>query len=640
MLTLRIRFVAPLLVLLVWGSVPTIAQAQATAEQILKYRPAQANVDIEMPSEAEVAQCTAKVEKGKGGNGYVVYGPSGQPLRRFVDTDGDDKVDQWRYYQQGLEVYRDMDTDQNYKVDQSRWLNTGGSRWGVDANEDGKIERWIRISAEEVSREAVRAMSQGDDAALGALLLDAQDAKALGLSRQVAGQILETLSGHKAKMQKVLSGSKVLTSESRWVRFDSSLLMPNSIPKEDGNADRDLVVYENVMAIVMNGTETGFVQIGELIQVGDVWKMTGIPQPVEAGQVELASSGFLMNPAAAAGGGPNGNMEVTEQLQELLKQLETLDKSAPDQTAGRDAMVAYSKKRSLLLGQLASASGSDEDRDMWQRQRVDGIAASIQMDVHPDGIKELAALEEAYRKDASNSEMVPYILFHRKAAEYNLDLQKAEMEDRAKIQDDWISHLQSFVKDYPQSENAADALLQLGVSLEFMGKADAAKQAYETLVTRFKDSPAMPRGEGALRRLTLVGQPLPLAGAVLGGGKVDVRQYQGKVLLVAYWATWCQPCTQELPQLIELFKTHRGDGFEVLGVNVDSPGAPIDQFLKQHQVPWPHIHEEGGLESKPARDFGIITLPTMFLVGKDGRVLSSNVSLEDLKKQLPELLKK
>ena len=71
-------------------------------------------------------------------------------LRRFVDTNDDNVVDQWSYYKDGLEVYRDIDSTFNGKADQYRWFNTGGSRWAIDANEDGVIDSWKSISAEEV----------------------------------------------------------------------------------------------------------------------------------------------------------------------------------------------------------------------------------------------------------------------------------------------------------------------------------------------------------------------------------------------------------------------------------------------------------------------------------------------------------
>ena len=56
-------------------------------------------------------------------------------LRKFVDTNDDNVVDQWSYYKDGVEVYRDIDSNYNGKADQYRWFHTGGSRWGLDPKE-------------------------------------------------------------------------------------------------------------------------------------------------------------------------------------------------------------------------------------------------------------------------------------------------------------------------------------------------------------------------------------------------------------------------------------------------------------------------------------------------------------------------
>ncbi|MFG0296000.1 MAG: thioredoxin, partial [Maioricimonas sp. JB045] len=100
----------------------------------MKYRPVQPGVDYETPDARDFSQCKVEVERSGKSSGWVVLGPQGQVLRRFVDSDGDNVVDQWRYYRHGLEVYRDIDTNGNSEVDQSRWLNTGGTRWGIDTD--------------------------------------------------------------------------------------------------------------------------------------------------------------------------------------------------------------------------------------------------------------------------------------------------------------------------------------------------------------------------------------------------------------------------------------------------------------------------------------------------------------------------
>src|SRR5262249_54394429 len=138
------------------------ADAPPVEQVFAKYRPQHGDVEYDIPEPKTYKQCAVKlVTEGKS-SGWVVTGPAGQVLRRFMDTNGDGDVDQYSYFRAGLEVYRDIDSNGNARIDQSRWLNLGGTRWGIDNNEDGKIDVWKSISAEEVSRIAVKALVTQD----------------------------------------------------------------------------------------------------------------------------------------------------------------------------------------------------------------------------------------------------------------------------------------------------------------------------------------------------------------------------------------------------------------------------------------------------------------------------------------------
>lgn len=616
------------------------AQAQVKLEQILAYRPRQKDVEVETPDKADYAKCKLDVFREGKTSGYIVYGPQGQVLRKFMDTDdADEQVDQFSYYLNGLEVYRDLDTNADNEIDQSRWLNTAGTRWGIDANQDGKIERWKIISAEEATREAIRAMAAGDAVGLAAVLATEEDLKLAGVTGPAVARILEGLKNPEARLQSVLSGSKVLKPTTKWSRFDTSLAMPSLVPADPGLADRDLVVYENVIAMVENGSESGFVQIGEMLRVGDTWKLTRIPQPLEGTAPQVTEGGHLMQPVAVASGALRPLGDQSPEFRELITQLQKLDEAAPKPDATRDALAAYNMRRADLLGKLAATSGTVEERDTWLRQQVDGIAVAVQMDTYSEGVAALKAIEEQVQASQKNSPLVPYVVFRRLTAENFRAMQQADAAQQGEVQTRWLQTLEQFIAEYPQSEDAPDAMLQLAMALEFSGKASGAKEWYGKIVAAGSPSPATPIATGALRRLDLAGKPLALSGPALGGGTIDVGRLRGKVVAVLFWATYCRPCTEDLPQIQELYKQHKADGFEIVGVNVDSAGAPIQQYIAQYKVAWPQIHEPGGLQGTIAQQYGVITLPTTFLVDKTGKVVSAAATVDDLKKQVPELLK-
>jgi len=80
-----------------------------------------------------------------------------------------------------------------------------------------------------------------------------------------------------------------------------------------------------------------------------------------------------------------------------------------------------------------------------------------------------------------------------------------------------------------------------------------------------------------------VGTPVPQLNVMgLGGKKIDVASYRGRVLLLDVWASWCGPCKQELPMLDAMARRLKGQGIDILAVSVDQERGNVDKFLKGH----------------------------------------------------------
>ena len=613
-----------------------------------KFVPRQRDVDIETPKPAEYAKCTVKPEKLGKGSAWLVTGPNGQVLRRFVDTNNDDTVDQWRYYNNGIEVYREIDSNFNEKPDQFRWLNTGGSRWGIDSNEDKNIDSWKVLSAEEASRVAVNALLANDADMLRLVLVTAEDLALLKIEDSVQKQMLANVSSPAAKLRDVLSKTKSLTPKSHWIRFDAASAMPSMIPADDGKATVDLILYENAMAIIE--TEAApprnslLVQIGEIVKIGDVWKLTQIPQPIEGNQVQL-SAGVLMQPPQSAGSesttAATPGATADPRVAALVKQLQELDGKAPTADAAPAAFVKFNTDRATVLKQLITATAKDpKDQENWIRQLIDGLTSAVQTGAYEGGLDQLKLLETQLKPQLkAGSPLASYIGYRRMLAEYSVSVQSAKSSAaQAKTQEEWIKDLQGFVEAYPKAEDAPDAMIQLATGLEFAGKAGEARKWFAQLAEGHPKTTAGRKAAGAMTRLDVKGKPLPLAFAGLDGGKIDIRNYRDKAVLVVFWATWCKPCFEDLPKLKALYQQYQKQGFEVIGVNLDNTPNGVKGYLQQNGMTWPQIHEAGGLESPPSLAFGVISLPTMFLVDKKGLVHSRPSSIEDVKTALPEAL--
>ena len=629
-LTLRLASSGLTIALLLWGNLTQAASPSAT--DALKLTPIQKGVDYDRPGEKEAAACTIGAQKHGKSVGWAVKDPTCRLLRIFLDTNGDNTFDQWRYYKNGLEVYRDVDSDFNRKADQFRWFHTSGSRWGIDNNEDGQIDRWKAISAEEVSAEAVAALSSGDTQRFMCLVLTPKELKSLGLGSEKAKQLGATISRLKSEFQNLTSSKKGLAADTKWVQFNAS--MPGTVPGGTNGSTKDLSVYENVTAVVRNKDKHAEVLIGTLVKVGDVWRMVHAPRPTGSGQAGVAASEFF---APSVLGGSRGGQAADGQNQaarKLLAALEDVDKKIT-QASDTKEVIALNARRADIVEKIADTATTSTDRAMWLRQLADMVSAAAQTGTYPHGAKRLAALFQKCKK-GDDKKLSAYVRFRQLTAAYGLSLQGAK-PDYQKIQEQWLKSLEQFVKDYPQSNDAAEAMLQLAIANEFSGEEDKAKIWYARIVKEFPAASVGKKAAGASRRLNCEGKLLTLRGKTPSGKVVDLHNYRGKAVLVQYWATWCTPAKTAMPTLRELTSKY-GGRFQVVGVNLDTRLEDLNKYLEENELPWPQIHERGGLDSRPANEFGILTVPTMVLVDKQGKVVRRNIPLAELNEELKKLL--
>ncbi len=610
--------------------------AEPTADQALRLRPIQADVDFDIPSAEEMKLCTVRSSSEPRQAGWYVYSPSGQLLRRFLDTNGDKRLDMWCYYKGGIEVYRDIDSDFNGKADQYRWLGTAGTRWGLDDNENGVIDRWKMISAEEVTAEVVAALRDRDRARFIRLLPSTRELDALGLGDEHREALNEKIASARAGFDSLANRQQTITADSRWLHFGASL--PGVLPAGTLGSKRDIVVYDNVSAIVDTGGSHSQIFIGTLVQVDGGWRVIDLPGSVDdSGSVDVASGFFFHQTAsrqptavAAAGG-------ISETMQRLIRDLEEIDKTI-EGTSNPAELARLNEQRAGVLQGLADQASNQDERETWQRQYADTVSAATQSGSFPKGLQLLQNLLQKLKQDSAGSEMIAYVQYRLLSARYAHSLQQPEA-DFAKIQDQWQSDLLQFVKTYPKSEDAAEAMLQLAVGEEFAGKTDEAIQWYGRIVDDFSQAPQAKKAAGAKRRLQSVGQTIPLAGNTLDGKNLSLANYRGRTVLIHYWATWCEPCKQDLTTLQQMRTKYAKQGFELIGVNLDSDRDAAMRFLQSQRLPWPQLYEPGGLDSRFATEMGILTLPTMILVDAENRVINRSIHAAELDDELSRRLR-
>jgi thiol-disulfide isomerase/thioredoxin len=609
---------AALLPVAVSAAAPSVADA-------LKLEPRQPGIDFDRPAAAEASAATIKQEKLDGVSALVVRAADGRILRAFADVNGDRVVDRWSYFKDGLEVYREMDgDDDDAKADQSRWLNSGGTRWGIDRDGDGLLDAWQAISAEEATAEIVQALGRRDVAAFARLLPTKAELEAAGFSGDRLAELTTRADAARQAFATLAAEQKKVGPKAAW----TSMLTPQPpgvIPAGSPGVERDVTAYDNVVALADDAGTGVQVIVGSLVKCGDAWRPIDAPQLPGADGRLAETLGFFM-PASAGSTAASGD-EALRPLMASLRELE--EKMMQADAAGRAKLANDYIDR---LQEIAAAAAPGE-QPFWRRQLVETVAAYVQEGILPGG---LATLEQLATRFADDEPLTAFIDFRLIQARYAASME-AGGGDADKLQAAWFESLAAFVAKHPQAAEAAEAMLQLAFRDEFEGRDAEAIARYGEIAGGFPDTPQARKAAGAARRLDSVGKPLGLAGKSLDGKQVTIDAFKGRPVLIHFWSTDCEPCKVDLAQIREL-QTKYGQRIACIGVAVDGDRAKLTTFLQQKPLPWPQLHEEGGLDSRLAEEFGILALPTMMLVAADGTVADRNVSITELEKKLAAML--
>ena len=372
-----------------------------------------------------------------------------------------------------------------------------------------------------------------------------------------------------------------------------------------------------------------------MIKIGDTWKFVELPKAVAPDKPVISGEGSIRVAIYRQQTGPAGGSDSPE-TDLAIKALADYDtaNSKIQAEGGKKEIAQFHVGRIPLLRAVVKVLKSPEDQLIYNKQIVDSLAAAYQTGVYPNGLTLLESLEK------EGGPLASYAAFRKLSAEFTAKNDEAG-SDVMKNQKAWMADLKAFLESYGKSEEAPDALLQLGSASEFNAEEDDARVFYQKLADDFPQTEPGKKGAGALRRLDLVGKSFVLKGAGLKNEGVDTTQYKGKTILVAFWAGWAEPVRVDLPALKKVYEKHHAKDFEIIGVNLDNDRADLDAFLKENPLPWPQIFEPGGTDrNRLAVEYGIIALPTMILIDSEGKVVNRNIrTAADLDRQLEKLAK-
>ncbi|HXH60240.1 MAG TPA: TlpA disulfide reductase family protein [Fimbriimonadaceae bacterium] len=187
-----------------------------------------------------------------------------------------------------------------------------------------------------------------------------------------------------------------------------------------------------------------------------------------------------------------------------------------------------------------------------------------------------------------------------------------------------LKHADDFANQYPDDTRAA-ALYSLVTASENIDDATQAT-VYHKLVDDYPQTPEGKYAQTIVRLLPSLNKRFDFAFKDFTTGKrITTDSLKGKVVVVDFWATWCNPCIAELPHMKDVYKKYKSKGVQFIGVSFDRPEeqggrADLQKFLKEYDVEWPqfYMNDDTDLASK----HGIETIPTVFILDKNGVVRS------------------
>ena len=130
------------------------------------------------------------------------------------------------------------------------------------------------------------------------------------------------------------------------------------------------------------------------------------------------------------------------------------------------------------------------------------------------------------------------------------------------------------------------------------------------------------------------------------GDTIALSSTRGKMVLIDFWASWCPPCVEEQPKLVQLYKKYKdadftkGKGFEIYGVSLDSKKANWENIINKNGISWIQVSDLKFWLSPVAKLYKLQEVPYNFLIDGKGQIIAENLHGKDLEEELEKYLAK
>lgn len=123
------------------------------------------------------------------------------------------------------------------------------------------------------------------------------------------------------------------------------------------------------------------------------------------------------------------------------------------------------------------------------------------------------------------------------------------------------------------------------------------------------------------------------------GEIIQQASFRGKYLFLDFWASWCQPCRAENPDLVKVYNKYKGEHFEILGISFDKKRENWIKAIKQDGLEWVHVSDLKYFDSELIQLYNIVNVPTTILLDPQGKIIAKNIHSHELDLILKKKLK-
>ena len=121
----------------------------------------------------------------------------------------------------------------------------------------------------------------------------------------------------------------------------------------------------------------------------------------------------------------------------------------------------------------------------------------------------------------------------------------------------------------------------------------------------------------------------------IDGAQLKELLAAGKTVVCDFWASWCGPCRRELPNVKSIYEKHMNNGFDVLSISIDQDDSAWRQAVKEEDLKWINLRDT---DHTIADAYHVSSVPTMYIVDSEGRLVAENLRGEELAAKVDELM--